>query len=104
MQKTLVNKAGFEIRAVQCPSCNKQILHPSDLNAQEDFRNLKGKTYNVKLRVVGNSHAISIPKEIVNFMKHQENTFKEFDNMVKLCFEDMHKLSLNFGDFQEEFL
>jgi hypothetical protein len=61
----------------------------------EDFKNLKDKTYNVKLRVVGNSHAISIPKEIVEFIQHHE---KVMDNMVRLCFEDMHKLSLIFGE------
>ena len=58
-------------------------------------KNLKGKTYNVKLRVVGNSHAISIPKEIVNFMKQQEEMM---DDMVQLCFEDIRKLNLTFGE------
>ncbi len=94
MDNLVVNKSGFELRAVQCPSCKKQIIHPADINSLENFRNLKGKTYNVKLRMVGNSHAISIPKEIVDFIKHQEAMF---DNMVRLCFEDMHKMSLVFG-------
>ena len=60
-----------------------------------NINNLKGKTYNVKLRMVGNSHAISIPKEIVNFIHEQE---KMMDDMVRLCFEDMRKLSLVFGE------
>ncbi len=99
MKHVLVNKQGFELRAVQCPKCNKQIIHPADMNGLENFKNLKGKTYNVKLRVVGNSHAVSIPKEIVEFMRHQE---KMMDDMVRLCFEDMHSLSLKFGKEQEE--
>lgn len=104
MKPTTANKQGLELRAIQCPKCNKQIIHPADLNGLEQFKDLKGKTYNVKLRLVGNSHAVSIPKEIVEFMRHQE---KMMDDMVRLCFEDMHKLSLNFGsdlsnDFEED--
>lgn len=98
MQKTIVNKNGFELRALKCDKCKSQIIHPADINGYEKFNNIKGKTYNVKLRVIGNSHAISIPKEIVNFMRYQEKTFNELDQMVRLCFEDFHKLSLRFND------
>jgi uncharacterized Zn finger protein len=94
MDKTLVNRQGFELRAVKCRECGDQIIHPADVNGLENFKNLKGKTYSVKLRVIGNSHAISIPKEIVEFIKHQERTI---DDMVRLCFEDMHRLSVRFG-------
>lgn len=100
MKHIVLEKAGFQLRAIQCPKCHKEITHPSDLTALKDYQDLKGKTYNVKLRVVGNSHAISIPKEIVNFMKQQENAF---DNMVRLCFEDIDRLSLRFNKFDEEF-
>ncbi len=93
MQKSIVNKNGLELRAVTCNKCKSQIIHPADLNSAENFKNLKDKTYNVKLRVIGNSHAISIPKEIVEFIQHQE---KMMDDMVRLCFEDMNKLSLRF--------
>ena len=99
MEKAIVNKQGFELRAVICRHCNQQIIHPADINGLENFKNLKGKTYNVKLRVIGNSHAISIPKEIVEFMRHQE---KMMDDMVRLCFEDMHSLNLRFGKEQDE--
>lgn len=93
MQKSVVNRNGLELRAITCNKCKSQIIHPADLNSAENFKNLKDKTYNVKLRVVGNSHAISIPKEIVEFIQHQE---KMMDDMVRLCFEDMNKLSLRF--------
>lgn len=101
MKQGIVNHKGFQLRAVRCPSCNKKIIHPADLNSAEDFKNLKGKTYKVKLRVIGNSHAISIPKEIVNFIKHQEREVDEFNNIVRLCFEDMNKLSLNFRNLND---
>lgn len=98
MQKIVVNKNGLELRAVACNKCKDQIIHPADLNSAANFKNLKDKTYNVKLRVIGNSHAISIPKEIVEFIQHQE---KMMDNMVKLCFEDMDKLSLRFNNRED---
>ncbi len=102
MKPTIVNKGGFELRAVQCEKCGDKIIHPADLNASDHYKDLKGKTYNVKLRVVGNSHAISIPKEIVEFMeemnKMRSNIRSEMDNMVKLCFEDFGKLRVDFFD------
>ena len=98
MRKGFVNKRGAELRAVRCDSCNDLIVHPADLNCLEHFKDLKGKIFNVKLRMVGNSHAISIPKEIVNFMSEMHrNARKEMDDMVRLCFEDFRKLSLIFG-------
>jgi len=50
------------------------------------------------MRLVGNSYAVSIPKQIVSFMSEQE---KIMDNMVRLCFEDMGRLSLNFDELKE---
>lgn len=95
MKHGIINKQGLQLRAIQCPNCKKQIIHPADLNAVESFKPLKNKTYNVKLRMVGNSHAISIPKEIVDFIRTQERIM---DDMVKLCFRDMRTLDLIFGD------
>lgn len=94
MKTLVINKNGAQLRAVQCPKCQDRIIHPADLNCLQRFNNLKGKTYNVKLRIVGNSHIISIPKEIVNFMSQQERIM---DDMVRLHFDDMRKLSLFFG-------
>ena len=63
MKKGLVKKNGFELRAVKCLNCRQQIIHPADINGFENYKNLKGKTYNVKLRVVGNSHAIAFQRK-----------------------------------------
>jgi hypothetical protein len=105
MQPTIANREGFELRAVKCPKCGDIIIHPADVNGLEHFNNIKGKTFNVKLRVVGNSHAVSIPKEIISFMEEQHRSMrKRMDDMVRLCFEDFDKLSLKFGDedFEED--
>ena len=99
MKPCIVEKSGSELRAVRCNECGEKIIHPADLNCLEHFKDLKGKTFNVKLRIVGNSHAISIPKEIINFMNETHRSMKEeMDSMVKLCFEDFRKLSLIFGE------
>ena len=94
MKPVVVEKRGLQLRAVKCLKCNDKLVHPSDLNCLNHFNDIKGKTFSVKLRVVGNSHAISIPKEIVNFMNEQQ---RDMDDMVRLCFEDFRKLSLRFG-------
>lgn len=97
MQSTIVHRNGLELRAVQCPECGDKIVHPADLNAQEQFKDLKDKTFNVKLRVVGNSHAISIPKEIIDFISERQKEMKRnMDDMVKLCFDDFDTLKLSF--------
>jgi len=101
MVKRVIEKRGMNLRAVECPHCKDVIIHPADLNHLEQFKDLKGKTYNVKLRVVGNSHAISIPKEIVNFIQEMNHTHdkmrREMDEMVRLCFDDFDRLSLHFS-------
>jgi hypothetical protein len=55
---------------------------------------LKEKEFNVKMRMVGNSYAVSIPREIVDFMREQE---KILDNMVRLSFEEAGRLRLMFN-------
>ncbi len=95
MKKVSIIKNGFNLRAVICEDCGKKIIHPADENEYKNFLSLKNKVFKVKLRLVGNSYAVSIPKEIVHFMKEQE---KMFNDMVKLCFDDAKKLRLSFGE------
>lgn len=99
MQKGKFIKNGYAMRMILCPKCKDKIIHPSDEIEYHNFIKLKNKEFRVKMRLVGNSYAVSIPKEIVLFMQHQE---KIMDDMVKLCFEQMGKLSLNFGESKEK--
>jgi hypothetical protein len=99
MQKMKLERNGFLLRAVKCPSCSSIVLHPKDEQEYEQFSKLKKKTYKVKMRIVGNSYAVSIPKEIVEFMREQE---KIMDDMVRLCFSDAKKLNLLFGKAKEK--
>jgi DNA-directed RNA polymerase subunit RPC12/RpoP len=93
MEKTIVDKNGFSLRAVECRECGNKIIHPQDLKEYEEFVDLKKKNFQVKLRFVGNSYAVSIPKEIIDFMQEQEKHMKD---MVNLCLEEMGRITLNF--------
>jgi hypothetical protein len=95
MEPVNISKDGFILRAIICPKCSSKIIHPKDQQEYEDYMNLKKKVFSVKMRFVGNSYAVSIPKEIVNFMREQE---KIMDDMVRLCFEEFGKVSLSFGN------
>ncbi|MBI3622997.1 hypothetical protein HY212_02870 [Candidatus Pacearchaeota archaeon] len=95
MQKAQLHKNGFVLRALACQKCNEKIIHPVDEHEYNRFMDLKNREFRVKMRLVGNSYAVSIPKEIVSFMREQE---KIMDDMVKLCFEESGRLSLNFNE------
>jgi DNA-directed RNA polymerase subunit M/transcription elongation factor TFIIS len=95
MEKQNIAKNGFILRAVVCPKCGSKVMHPADEAEYEKFINLKNKEFHVKMRMVGNSYAVSIPMEIVSFIKEQEN---KMNDMVKLCFEEAGRLSLNFNN------
>ncbi len=98
MKKSKLLKNGFLLRVVVCDGCNEKIVHPVDEQEYNKFINLKNKDFRVKMRIVGNSYTVSIPKEIVSFIQEQE---KMMDNMVKLCFEEVDRLSLNFGEIRK---
>lgn len=98
MKKINISKDGFNLRAVICNDCGEKILHPLDQEKYNKFKNLKNKDFRVKMRLVGNSYAVSIPKEIVSFMEEQKKIMNE---MVRLCIEDFGKLSLNFNLIDE---
>ncbi len=98
MKKAKIAKNGFLLRVVVCKKCGSKIIHPNDEQEYNRFINLKNKEFRVKMRLVGNSYAVSIPKEIVTFIREQE---KIMDDMVRLCFEDFGRLSLSFNEIDE---
>jgi hypothetical protein len=93
MLPSTINRKGFILRILKCRTCRNQIIHPEDLKEYENFQNLKKKNFKVKLRYVGNSYAVSIPRAIIDFMNEQE---KQMNDMVNLCMEEMGRVSLNF--------
>ncbi|MEK6849998.1 MAG: hypothetical protein AABX85_00290 [Nanoarchaeota archaeon] len=106
MKQTIVNKNGLELRAVSCSKCGDKIIHPADLNGMEHFKDLKDKKFNVKLRMVGNSHAISIPKQIIDFMNERQremhrDVHRQMQD-VRLMFDDFDTLKLSFFDDMDD--
>lgn len=93
MHNESIIKNGFKIRSIKCPNCKNRILHPEDIQEYKDFTSLRKKTFKVKLRFVGNSYAVSIPREIIDFMNEQD---RKLNNIVNLCFEEFGRISLNF--------
>ena len=91
--KKYVIKEGFKLRVLECPKCEDIIYHPSDLRDYEDYKKLKNLDFNVKLRMVGNSFCVSIPKEIIDFHREME---KEFNDLVRLSLDGPGKISMFF--------
>jgi len=106
MQRNEIFKNGCRIRVLECSRCNKKIYHPADVEEYKKFASLKQRPFNVKLRIVGNSYTVSIPREIINFQEdmHQEMR-KEIERMtkiVRLCLEEPGKISMMFDKEKED--
>ncbi len=99
MKNGLVSKNGFNLRIKRCNECNETLIHPTDRHEYEEFMKLKKKDFEVKMRMVGNSYAVSIPREIVDFMREQE---RMMDDMVKLSFDRVGRISLAFNTPENE--
>jgi len=95
MKKEMVSRGDFGIRAMICPNCKYKILHPLDLEHYNKFINLKEEEFRVKMRIVGNSYTVSIPRKILDFME-EGNEIKCRD--VVWSFKTIRKLVLNFNE------
>jgi len=91
-ERTILNKDNFNLRIWNCPKCKKQWTHPEDQKKYEKFSKIKDKNYKVKLRIVGNSYTISIPKEIILLNELE----KEMNKIINLTMEEPEKISLFF--------
>jgi hypothetical protein len=93
MGKGEVIRGGFRVRALACQGCNKTYLHPEDEQKLKQFSKLRNKKFQVKLRMVGNSYTISIPREIISY---QDEIQKNLNKMLYLALEEPEKLSIFF--------
>lgn len=85
-----VLKEGFRIRAWRCPKCGKVWHHPLDMAEYERFRQLRERDFEVKLRQVGNSWTVSIPKEIIQFEDVKAT------KVVRLSLDNPGRVSISF--------
>ena len=84
---------GFKLRVLECLKCGEVIYHPGDLKEYEDYKRLRARDFNVKLRMVGNSFCVSIPKELIDFHKEFE---REFKDLVRMNLDGPGKISIFF--------
>jgi len=92
-RKNYAIQDSFEFRILECPKCNNTIYHPADLKEYEDYKKLRTRNFDVKLRMVGNSFCVSIPKEIIDFHKEFE---KEFNDLVRLSLSGPGQINMVF--------
>ena len=106
MDKVTVMRNGFSLRALECKKCGKYIYHPSDIEEYKKFQELKQRPFNVKLRMVGNSYTVSIPREIIqleqDMHKEMAKEMERMNKIVRLMLEEPGKLSLFFIEPEEE--
>ena len=105
MKKIIVERNGFKIRALECPECGHRTYHPADAEELNKFNQLRNQNFKVKLRLVGNSYAVSIPREIVDFFREageerseMQKMHEKMEKMVTLALEQANKVSLSFGE------
>ncbi len=92
--KLITLKDNFKLRKWVCNNCNKEWYHPGDLQEYNEFKELKNKKFQVKLRKVGNSHTISIPREIIEF---EEEFQRAVNEILDINLEEPRKLSIYFS-------
>lgn len=92
-ERAITNKDGFKLRSFTCPSCNKVWLHPKDEEAYQEYLKLRSKPFKVKLRFVGNSYIVSIPREIIEF----EDIERRLNKIIEMSLEEPGKLTLVFS-------
>ncbi len=90
-EKNYIVKDGFKIRSWVCNDCDKEWHHPSDMQEYKKFAELKDRDFQVKLRHVGNSYAVSIPKEIIKFTEVRKE-----GRIVRMSMEGPEKVSISF--------
>ena len=96
-RKITLTKNGFQLRSWQCPSCKQAWAHPADQAEYDRFMELRSRRFNVKLRMVGNSYTISIPREIIDFENEMRQEMMDMEKIISLFLEEPEKLSIYFG-------
>jgi len=97
-KKSFVVREGINIRYSECSSCGERWYHPTDIKDYEEFKKIKQREFHVKLRMVGNSFSVTIPKEIIEFEEQFNQMEKEMDKIMKLCLDQPGRLSLHFNE------
>lgn len=63
-RRSTVAYKGYEVRGWACRKCKKEYLHPDDSLKISKLEELKKAGVRVKIRTVGQSLVITLPKEL----------------------------------------
>ena len=96
-EKIHINK-GYKLRFHECINCKEKYYNPLDLKQFKEFQNIRNKRFQVKLRMVGNSFSVTIPREIIEFEERFAQIEKEVNQMLRLHLEEPGKVSLRFRE------
>jgi hypothetical protein len=99
--KKVAVKDGFKLRFFECPNCSQRWQHPTDFKEYQEFKELQKRHFDVKLRMVGNSFSVTIPREIIDFEEKFKQMEKEMDKMMRLSLEEPGKVSIYFRKLME---
>ena len=75
--KSTVNYKGYEVRGWTCKKCKKEYIHPEDSLKISKLEALKKNGIKVKVRTVGQSLVITLPKELVELYGLEKGEFVE---------------------------
>jgi len=100
--KKVILRDGFRLRYFECPKCKQKWYHPADQKEYDAFKNLKQRQFDVKLRMVGNSFSVTIPREIIDFEEKFAQLEKEVNHMLRLSLDEPGKVILRFRQFLGE--
>ena len=95
-EKLVELREGYRLRFFKCPKCSQVIYHPLDISRYSEFKKLKEREFEVKLRMVGNSFSVTIPKEIIDFEEDFLRLEEEMNKMMRLTLEEPGKINIYF--------
>ncbi len=95
-------RQGFKLNFFECPICSERFYDSSEIKEFGEFKKLRARRFDVKLRMVGNSFSVTIPREIIEFEEKFAQMEKEMDNMMRLSLDEPGKIRLRFRRLVEK--
>ena len=87
--KSAVKYKDYEVRGWICKKCKKEYMHPEDSIKISRLEELKKSGIKVKIRTVGQSLVITLPKELANLYGLEQG------ETVELSPENFRKIEIS---------
>ena len=86
--KSTVKHKDYEVRGWVCKKCKKEYIHPEDSIKISKLEALKKTGIKVKIRTVGQSLVITLPKELAELYELEQG------EMVELTPENLRRIEI----------